>query len=139
MDNKDYHGRDNALDDYAGNVIPWEFAGQAFLFAAFATLVPIAGNLAQLLKISIAGIAMYVAVLSAMMSTHTLFQNYVQLHNFNETLRGEMGSLRSPCRAFFPSVALDKRETAHLFGALRRISCSDFARCAVGSLDITVN
>jgi hypothetical protein len=119
MDNKDYHDRDNALDDYAGNVISWEFAGQAFLFAAFATLVPIADNPAPLLKISIAGIGMYVAVLSAIMSTHTLFQNYVQLRNLirlYEAKRGACRVLAGPSALPWPWTNVKLHTRLALFG-----------------------
>jgi hypothetical protein len=92
MDNKDYHDRDNALDDYAGNVISWEFAGQAFLFAAFATLVPITYNPPSGLKISLAVIGMYVAVLSVLMSIHTLLQHNAQLRNLMRLYEAKLGA-----------------------------------------------
>ena len=109
-DNKDFHVTDNALDTYAGAVLSWEFAAQAFLFAGAAALSAIKLSLTEqktcsaelasqtgycslpILLEAIPIIGMIVAILSLISSIHTWLQNHTQRYNALELYRAKLSA-----------------------------------------------
>ena len=76
-ENKEWHETEGSIGTYAGSMFSWEFAGQAFLFGAVATMSVASDGLEfyGILLVLLPAIGIVVACLSIIMSFHTLVQN----------------------------------------------------------------
>jgi hypothetical protein len=141
VDNRDFHETDNILDSYVCSVLSWEFAAQAFLFGAAATLTSVKigrpqvpdtcvynqawkqGACTLLLWIPIIG--MLVAAMSTLMSIHTALQNCTQRHTALELYKAKLRAckfLAGP--KSLPSLDKNLRTNAEIarFGELAAVA-----------------
>jgi hypothetical protein len=100
--NREFHETENILGTYVGSLLSWEFAGQAFLFEAAASIPEAPTYVGLLILLPFIGIL--VAFLSITMSIHTLLQNARRRGIFLEVYKAKLRA----CQHLVGATAMPK-------------------------------